>query len=64
MKLGFWDYVTFLSFFVIGIGFVASLVFILGLPGRIAHARKHPEADAVNLMGWVGFMAVVPGFKR
>ncbi len=60
MKLGLWDYLTFLSFFVIGIGFVGGLVFILGLPGRIAHARKHPEADAVNLMGWVGFMAVVP----
>jgi hypothetical protein len=33
---------------------------ILGLPGRIAIARNHPEADAVNLMGWVGFVAVVP----
>ena|SRR5208337_4277187 len=30
------------------------------LPGRIAIARNHPEADAVNLMGWVGFVAVVP----
>ncbi len=60
MKLGMWDYITFLSFGVIGIGGLAVFVFVLGLPGRIAHARKHPEADAVNLMGWVGFMAVVP----
>jgi hypothetical protein len=30
----------------------------LGLPGRIAIARRHPEAEAVNLMGAVGFMAV------
>ena len=37
-----------------------SLVFMLGLPGRIAIARNHPEAEAVYLMGWVGFMAVVP----
>jgi len=35
-------------------------VFILGLPGRIAIARKHPEAEAVNIMGWVGFLAVIP----
>jgi hypothetical protein len=28
------------------------------LPGRIAIARNHPEADAVNLMGWVGFSGV------
>jgi hypothetical protein len=33
---------------------------VLGLPGKIAIARKHPDADAVNLMGWVGFLAVVP----
>ena len=33
---------------------------ILGLPGRIAIARNHPEAEAVYLMGWVGFLAVVP----
>jgi hypothetical protein len=35
-------------------------VFVLGLPGRIAIARKHPDAEAINIMGWLGFMAVVP----
>lgn len=60
MKIGMWDYLTFLSFFVIGIGGLATFVFVLGLPGRIARARKHPEADAINMMGWVGFMALVP----
>ena len=35
-------------------------VFVLGLPGRIAIARNHPEAEAVYLMGWIGFLAVVP----
>jgi hypothetical protein len=58
--VGFWDYVTFLAgFIVVGAGLSAA-VFILGLPGRIAVARRHPEADAVNLMGWVGFVAIVP----
>lgn len=58
-----WDYVTFLAVFVIMCGFLALVVFVLGLPGRIAIARKHPEADAVNLMGWVGFMAIVPWIR-
>ena len=59
-SLDFWDYATFLSLFfltVVGLGFV---VFMLGLPGRIAIARNHPEAEAVYLRGWVGFLAVVP----
>jgi hypothetical protein len=34
-----------------------------GLAGRIAIARKHPEAEAVNLMGWAGFLAIVPWIK-
>jgi hypothetical protein len=37
-----------------------SCHFILGLPGRIAIVRNHPDADAINAMGWVGFLAVVP----
>ena len=39
---------------------LALAMFVLGLPGRIAIARNHPDADAVNAMGWVGFLAVVP----
>ena len=58
--VGFWDYVTFLAIFVIVVAGLCAAVFILGLPGRIAIARKHPEADAIYLMGWIGFLAVVP----
>ena len=58
--VGFWDYAAFAALFVIGVAFLAAAIFILGLPGRIAIARKHPDADAVNLMGWVGFLAIVP----
>src|SRR5271170_7964794 len=58
--VGFWDYATFAAMFIIGATGLAVVVFILGLPGRIAIARNHPEADAVNVMGWVGFLAVVP----
>jgi hypothetical protein len=59
-KLDIWDYITFAVMLVLGGAFLAVAVFILGLPGRIAIARKHPDADAINTMGWLGFMAVVP----
>ena len=48
--LDFWDYVTFASMSVIVLGGLGAAVFILGLPGRIAIAREHPEAEAVYLM--------------
>jgi len=59
-ELDFWDYVTFATLGLAAVCFVVLLVFVMGLPGRIAIARKHPEAEAVNIMGWAGFLAVVP----
>jgi Protein of unknown function (DUF3302) len=56
----FWDYATFAAIAIIVMASLALAVFILSLPGRIAIARKHPEADAIYLMGWIGFLAVVP----
>jgi hypothetical protein len=32
---------------------------ILGmLPGRIAHARNHPQAEAINVCGWWGVLTM------
>jgi hypothetical protein len=59
-RLDSWDYVTFAALFILGVGALVAIVFVLGLPGRIAIARKHPDAEAVNIMGWVGFLALVP----
>jgi hypothetical protein len=59
-KLDFWDYATFAAMFIIGAGFIGLLYLMLSWPGRIAIARRHPEAEAVNMMGWIGFVAVVP----
>lgn len=59
-KLDLWDYLTFAVVIALGGAFLAVAVFILGLPGRIAIARKHPDADAINIMGYLGFLAVVP----
>lgn len=59
-QVGFWDYATFAAIFIIVVAGLSAAVFILGLPGRIAIARNHPEADAIFVMGWVGFVAIVP----
>ena len=59
-QVGFWDYATFVVLAILVFTGLGVAVFVLGLPGRIAIARKHPEAEAVYLMGWIGFLAVVP----
>jgi Protein of unknown function (DUF3302) len=59
-RLDIWDFLTFAVIIALVGAFLAVAVFILGLPGRIAIARKHPDADAINIMGWLGFLAVVP----
>jgi hypothetical protein len=61
--LDVWDYVAFAAMFFMVVAGLAVAVFVLGTPGRIAIARKHPEAEAVNLMGWAGFLTVVPWLK-
>jgi hypothetical protein len=58
--LTIWDYLTFLVALAVIGAFLTVAVLVLGLPGRIAIARKHPDADAINIMGWLGFLAVVP----
>jgi hypothetical protein len=58
--LTIWDYLTFLVALALIGAFLTVAVLVLGLPGRIAIARKHPDADAINIMGWLGFLAVVP----
>jgi hypothetical protein len=59
-ELDIWDYLTFLTAFVAAIAVLVILVWMAGLPGQIAIARKHPDAEAVRVMGYAGFLAVVP----
>jgi len=59
-ELDFWDYVTFAVLFVAGIAGLVTAIFIAGVPGRIAIARKHPDAEAVKIMGYAGFLPLVP----
>jgi len=59
-ELDFWDYATFATFALAGVAVLVILVWIAGLPGRIAISRKHPDAEAVNIMGYAGFIPLVP----
>ena len=59
-KLDFWDYATFLVLLVCVMTGLGFLVWLAGLPGRIAIARKHPDAEAVQIMGYAGFLVAVP----
>jgi hypothetical protein len=59
-KLDLWDYLTFVAILFALVAATAVLLWLAGLPGRIAIARKHPDAEAVKLLGWAGFLPVVP----
>jgi hypothetical protein len=59
-ELDFWDYATFAVLALLVLAGLLSLVWLAGLPGRIAIARKHPDAEAVMLMGYAGFLPLVP----
>ncbi len=56
----FWDWITLASLVACVSGGLVTVMWVLGLPGRIAYARNHPDAEAVYLLGWIGFLAVVP----
>ena len=59
-KLDFWDYATFAVLALLVLSGLISVVWLAGLPGRIAIQRKHPDAEAVKMMGYAGFLAAVP----
>jgi hypothetical protein len=58
-ELDFWDYMTFLVLFLSLLAVGAAWLFLAGLPGRIAIARKHPEAEAVKYLGYAGLLPTV-----
>lgn len=58
-ELDIWDYLTFLTMFLVVAAVIAIWVFLAGLPGRIALSRKHPEAEAVKLLGYAGLLPTI-----
>jgi hypothetical protein len=58
-ELDFWDYITFVTLFLMVVAGVMAWVWLAGLPGRIALQRKHPDAEAVLALGWAGLLPTV-----
>ncbi len=56
-ELDFWDYLTFAALVIAGVAGLVIVVLVAGLPGKIAIARKHPDAEAVQIMGYAGLPA-------
>jgi hypothetical protein len=52
------------SFFIIVVlAMIVAVLFIelAGMPGEIAARRGHPQAKAINLLGWIGLpLGMVP----
>jgi hypothetical protein len=58
-ELDLWDYLTFLTLALCVVALGIIWLFLAGLPGRIAIARKHPEAEAVKYLGYAGLLPTV-----
>lgn len=37
---------------------IAAVVKLGPLPGKIAKKRGHPQADAINVLGWIGVITL------
>lgn len=58
-ELDLWDYLTFVTLFLIVVSVIMIWLWLAGLPGRIAISRKHPEAEAVKLLGYAGLLPTI-----
>ena len=43
---------------------IAAAIFVelAQLPGKKAREREHPQADAINVLGWLGLVTAGPGW--
>lgn len=48
------DIFAWIVLIVLLVGAVAIWFVLAMLPGRIARSRHHPQADAINVAGWLG----------
>ena len=60
MHFGFYDWLTFFALLILLAAFTVVFIWIITLPGRIAIKRQHPHAEAVKLMGNLGWLGAVP----
>ncbi len=50
------DVFAWIVFVVIALSIVVVLVALAQLPGKTARERNHPQAEAINMAGWLGLL--------
>lgn len=50
------DFFSWLVLVVIILSLVVAFVLLAQLPGNLARARNHPQADAISMAGWLGLL--------
>lgn len=53
---GFLDWLTLLIMLVVLAVNVYFIIWLAGLPGRLARERQHPQADAISVLGWLSLL--------
>ena len=48
------DYFAFIVLIVLIAVVIAAWIMLAMMPGQIARKRNHPQAEAINVMGWWG----------
>jgi len=52
------DIFALIILFVLAAVVIAAFVVLGMLPGKIAHSRNHPQAEAINMCGWWGVITM------
>ena len=52
------DYFALVVLLVLIAVLIIAWVFVATWPGKIARERNHPQADAINVMGWWGALTM------
>ena len=52
------DYLAFLVFAVLFAVAVVLVIFVGGLPGKVARRRNHPHANAITAAGWISLITL------
>lgn len=51
--MGFFDYFAWVVLLILVASAVGVIVLMGSWPGKVAHARNHPQAEAIAIGGWL-----------
>jgi hypothetical protein len=54
--MGFLDVITLVIIAIVVASTVAFILWLASVPGKVAHARGHAQADAVTAAGWLSLL--------